>query len=331
MNIPLLIDAIVRQTTVLIAQLSTTAGLRAPLAQVANKVFLDLVTELRRQGVGRKVIADMFGLALRSYEQKVHRLTESATERGTTLWEVVLRHIQSASIVSRADVLERFSQDDATSVLGILSDLVSSGLIYKTGRGDSTVYRAAPRDELGEVFGKRDEAALTALVWITVFREGPIDLQGLLKLIRVDEDVLERALASLVDERRLSNEGLQFRAQSCFIPLGEPAGWEAALLDHYQAMVSAICAKLTTLGSPSTAGAGVGGSTFSFEVWQGHPHAVRVHQLLNSTRQQLAALWDEVESYNREQSLPSRYDRVTFYFGQSARAEGGDAENREEE
>ena len=40
MHVKLVIDSIVRQTTVLIAQIATTAGVRAPLAHVANQVFL---------------------------------------------------------------------------------------------------------------------------------------------------------------------------------------------------------------------------------------------------------------------------------------------------
>jgi hypothetical protein len=84
------VDAIVRQTTVLIAQLCTTAGIRAPLAQVAEQVFLGLARELEAQGVGRKVAADMFGLALRSYQKKLHRLSESSSVRNHTLWEAML-------------------------------------------------------------------------------------------------------------------------------------------------------------------------------------------------------------------------------------------------
>jgi hypothetical protein len=42
MNVQLIIDAIVRQTTILIAQVATTSGQRSPLAKVANQVFLDL-------------------------------------------------------------------------------------------------------------------------------------------------------------------------------------------------------------------------------------------------------------------------------------------------
>jgi hypothetical protein len=38
MTIELLIHAIVRQTTILIAQLATSMGVRAPLAQIANQV-----------------------------------------------------------------------------------------------------------------------------------------------------------------------------------------------------------------------------------------------------------------------------------------------------
>src|SRR6185369_747867 len=67
----------VRQTTVLIAQMATTAGARAPLAHTANSVFLDLARELKQQGLGSKVISDMFGLTLRAYDAKVARLTES--------------------------------------------------------------------------------------------------------------------------------------------------------------------------------------------------------------------------------------------------------------
>ena len=89
MRTQVLIDAVVRQTTVLIAQLATSGGVRAPLAHLASQVFLELARELEDQGVSRKVSADMFGLALRSYQRKTQRLRESATMRGRSLWESV--------------------------------------------------------------------------------------------------------------------------------------------------------------------------------------------------------------------------------------------------
>src|SRR5690348_16898574 len=99
MNSRLLVDSIVRHTMVLIAQLATTAGVRTPLAHLAGHVFLDLTQAIEQQGVGRKVVADMFGLALRSYQQKVERLSESATGRGVTLWEAVQRYLAEKQLL----------------------------------------------------------------------------------------------------------------------------------------------------------------------------------------------------------------------------------------
>src|SRR5215510_279292 len=128
MDAKLLIDAIMRQTTVLIAQLSTAAGIRAPLAHVADQVFLDLASEIEAQGVGRKVVADMFGLALRSYQRKVQRLVESSTEQERTLWEALLEMIQREGSLSRSDLQVRFGHDGAMAVASVLRDLVDSGL-----------------------------------------------------------------------------------------------------------------------------------------------------------------------------------------------------------
>ena len=85
----LLIDSIVRQTTVLIASLATAAGSRHSLAHVANQVLANLVAELKAQGVGNKVIADMFGMALRTYHRRVRAVGESQTEHGRSIWEAV--------------------------------------------------------------------------------------------------------------------------------------------------------------------------------------------------------------------------------------------------
>src|SRR5215212_8599284 len=116
MTIAPLIHAIVRQTTILIAQLATARGLRAPLAQIANQVFLDLVSELERQGVSRKVSADMFGLGLRTYRRKIQRLNESSTERGRSLWEVVLEFVRAQAFATRRDILKRFPHDEEALV-----------------------------------------------------------------------------------------------------------------------------------------------------------------------------------------------------------------------
>jgi hypothetical protein len=154
MNVSYLIDSIVQHTTVLIAQVATTAGVRAPLAHVANRVFLDLVTEIERQGVARKVVADMFGLALRSYQLKVQRLSESASDPGRTLWEAVYNFLKDSDVATRAEIMTRFASDDDGSIGSILNDLVETGRVYKTGRAHSSVYRLTSEEELtGELAG----------------------------------------------------------------------------------------------------------------------------------------------------------------------------------
>ncbi len=131
MSVKLLIDSVVQQTTVLIAQLSTAAGIRAPLSHVADQVFLSLAREIEAQGVGRKVAADMFGMALRAYQIKVQRLTESATTRDKTLWETVLEFVTEQGPVVRSRVLDRFSLDGERETIAVLTDLVNSGLIIR--------------------------------------------------------------------------------------------------------------------------------------------------------------------------------------------------------
>ncbi len=122
MNVRLLIDSIVRQTTVLIAQLATSGGVRAPLAHIANQVFLELARELDAQGVRRKVSADMFGMAIRAYHRKLQRLAESYTDRGRSLWEAMVEFIESREMVTREEVFRRFKRDDETVVRSVLPD-----------------------------------------------------------------------------------------------------------------------------------------------------------------------------------------------------------------
>jgi hypothetical protein len=129
---------IVRQTTVLLAQISTSAGLRSPHSHVANQVFFELARELEAQGVSRNVVADMFGLALRSYQLKMQRLAETAGVQ-PSLWQDVHERLERSS-VSRRELQSHFPLVEAKTMRAILHDLVDSGLAYKSGRGEDTVY-----------------------------------------------------------------------------------------------------------------------------------------------------------------------------------------------
>ena len=321
MNVTALIDAIVRQNTVLLAQLATTAGLRAPLAHLANQVFLDLVKELKSQGLGNKVIADMFGLALRTYHDRLRRLAESQTDGGQSLWEALNQYIQGRGTVLRADVLKRFHYDDEATVRGVLKDLVASGLVFQSGRGDGTTYRAASDEDVALATKSSQGEGLANLVWVAVNRFGPTTHAELEHVLALDAEPLQTALDSLLADGRVSaleQDGQRrYRCQNCVIPLGAASGWEAAVFDHYQAMVTALCTKLRRGGAPSSGRDWVGGSTYGFDVWLGHPHRDEVLGTLGRLRETLSELRAKVETYNADHPPPEAAERVISYLGQT--------------
>jgi hypothetical protein len=320
MNVKILIDSIVRQTTVLIAQLATSGGMRAPLAHVANQVFLELTRELDAQGVSRKVSADMFGMALRSYLRRIQGLTESSTERGRTLWEAVLDYLSQGEVRSRGQVLSRFSRDDQNLVRGVLHDLTESGLVFSSGGGADQVYRATTRAEQLQMGKLDDVAGLDALLWAFIYREGPVDRAALAEFAaghaaRIDQ-ALERLAA--LGKIRVSGAGdaRSYAAEKLEVLLDAEAGWEAAVFDHYRALVQTICQRFASGGQSGSAQGHVGGSTFTLDVWPGHPHAEEAYGVLARFRALHTELFERIERYNAAHGLPAEYDQVVIYGGQ---------------
>jgi hypothetical protein len=317
MTVELLIEAIVRQTTILIAQLATSGGSRAPLAQVADQVFLDLVHELERQGVSRKVSADMFGLGLRTYQRKIQRFLESSTDRGRSLWVAVLEYVQRATSVTRAQVLVKFASDDESQVRGVLRDLCESGLIATAGSGSRLSYRLRSEDELLRLRQAQSNDGLDELLWALVYREGPITLTDLRKT-HVDVAELEPALARLLAAGRVEQSSADgpYTARSLVLPLGSSVGWEAAVFDHFKAVVNTVTRRLGMDRKRPELADRVGGSTYTLDVWPGHPHAEQAYETLKKLRSQLTELRDQVERYNADHPVPERYTQVLMYVGQ---------------
>jgi hypothetical protein len=318
----MLIDAIVRQTVILIAQLSTADGVRSPLSHVADEVFIGLVQQLESQGLGKKVIADMFGLALRSYQQKVQRLGESATQRGETLWGAIHTFLTRVPTASRTEIIEQFKHDEPQNVRSILNDLVETGLVARSGRGNDTSYRVATDEELRELgtSASADMAeANAALVWVQVYHQSPVRRAELERLVPLTEAAISEALDRLVCDGRIRIEnrpdGVFCVAQQCLIPIGQAAGWEAAIIDHHRAVLNALACKVAGGSHVSRASDEIGGSTLSFDVWPGHPHETEVRKLLADVRDRIIPLWEKVETYNRDHPAEPNC-KVVFYCGQ---------------
>jgi hypothetical protein len=321
MTIEPLIHAIVRQTTILIAQLATARGVRAPLAQIANQVFLDLVNELERQGVSRKVSADMFGLGLRTYRRKIQRLNESSTERGRSLWDVVLEHVRQRGLVTRAELLIRFPDDDEALVRSVLHDLCESQLLFSSGSGPSTTYRAASEEELDALQRRRGTEGADELLVALMYREGPLTTKEIASRAQADPAVVEAALARLCAAGRIEQidrDGTKrYQAGALVIPLGAPVGWEAAVFDHFKAMVTTILHRLRENQQTAELVDRTGGSTYTIDVWKGHPLADEVYGTLGRMRTALTDLRARVDDYNRNNEIPDPHTRVVIYAGQT--------------
>jgi hypothetical protein len=309
----ILIDNIVRQTTILIAQLATSGGVRSPLAQIADRVFLDLARELDEQGISRKVSADMFGMALRSYRRRVRQLSESSTERGRSLWEAVLGFLSRSELVTREAVLKRFHRDEEALVKGVLNDLCETGLVLKLGSGSQAAYRAATPDEIAALRSSGD--GLHELVWVLIYREGPLDERELSARTSLGAEALTRCLGQLALDQRIERDAQgRYRAQAIVLPLGSSAGWEAALFDHFQAVVKTMVARLRRSADASSE-AESGGSTYTFSIWKGHPFEHEVRSFLQVFRARHSELRERIQAHNAAHARPPRFERVTVYGG----------------
>lgn len=320
MDSQVLIDQVVRQTMILIAQLATSGGARAPLAHIADRVFLELARELEAQGLSRKVTADMFGVALRSYRRRIQRLSESVTERGRSLWAAVLDFVPQDRLVTRGEVLTKFHLDEEVQVRAILSDLCESGLLLQLGRGATTAYRAATTSELAALDAATD--GLSQLLWLLIYREGPLTREALIERVRVEAGRVDAALEGLSESGRVLLCEQGYTSREVVVARNAAAGWEAAMLDHFQALVKTLCARLRGEGDPKTSG----GSTYSFDVAPEHPLAARVYGTLERVRSELSALRAEVERHNAEHPDEPARELVTIYIGQHVRSEAIESE-----
>ena len=327
MNTQLLVHGLVQQTMVLIAQVATVGGLRAPLARVANQVFLDLTAQLSAQGLGKHVIADMFGMALRTYHRKVRAVSESQTDQGRSVWEAVLEYIREHQPVSGRQVRERFRHDDAEVVTGVLGDLTHSGLTYKSGRAQDAVYRIADAADFSHQADANRREGEEYLVWLAIFRQGPLAASELAEALRMNEADCTRALDRLLAEGRVRElrdaDGVRYASERFDVPVGAEGGYEAALLDHFSALVAAICVKLRAGAARSQPDDATGGGTYTFAVWPGHPLEDEARSLLPRVRALVNDLRERVDRHNATLAEPTLETPVVFYMGQYVKSDEG--------
>lgn len=141
------INALVEQAMVLAAREATRDGARPSLAHVGELAFAALNRELQRQGVTTKVIADMLGLAPRTYHRRVEETRTGAVVARRTASEAVLELVRQEPGISAHQVKARLSHASPELLCSVLRDLVHSSLVVRSGWGDAASYRALWRGE----------------------------------------------------------------------------------------------------------------------------------------------------------------------------------------
>jgi hypothetical protein len=190
------------------------------------------------------------------------------------------------------------------------------------------VYRIADAADFGAPQAEGRREAEEYLVWLSIFRQGPIALIQLAEGLGLEEAQCLRALQRLLAEGRVTEqrdgEGVRYASARFDVPVGAEGGWEAAVLDHFQAMVAAVCVKLRAGTSRSQHHDATGGGTYTFDVWPGHPLEEEARATLVRVRAEVSGLRERVDKHNAANGRALQgHTPVVFYMGQYVKAEEG--------
>ncbi|MGC4087440.1 MAG: hypothetical protein QM756_06030 [Polyangiaceae bacterium] len=138
-------------------------------------------------------------------------------------------------------------------------------------------------------------------------------------MMRRTEDVAP-VVKRLIEAGRVEqNPSGQLATRDFVVPLGSSVGFEAAVFDHVQAVVQTICQRLNLAAFGSDRADVVGGSTYTFDVWPGHPLEAEVKAQLARVRRDCGELRQRVDEHNRGVERRPNYEQVITYVGQCVR------------
>src|SRR5262249_4703427 len=152
------------------------------------------------------------------------------------------------------------------------------------------------------------------LVWLAVYRNAPTTEEGVRTFTRLGAAACKAALDALVRSGRVvetrTANGSTYPADRFEVPLGAPSGWGAAVLDHFQAMVTTMITKLGAARAVGTSCDLIGGSTWSLDIWRGHPLEAEAKSLLARTRAAVEDLRTRIDEHNAAEACTAPRQRV---------------------
>jgi hypothetical protein len=165
--------------------------------------------------------------------------------------------------------------------------------------------------------------AVANMVWVAVYRHSPLSATALRQVLPADPALLTQAIEVLLGDGRVQRHErdgeVTYLCEQCYVPPGTPGGWEAAVFDHYQAVVTTICSKLMLSDRDAPEADEVGASTFRYDVWADHPLRGEVVTMLGRVREQMRDLRRRVEEHNASVAAPdeAKVEHHLAYVGQT--------------
>lgn len=319
-----LFRVLVSQSARLIARIITLTNARPNLAHLQEDFFYELSVHLQNYGVPRRVAADMFGLAMRSYLRRIKKYNDELSDREhqLSLWQIVYSKISESPDIQRQKLLDSFSFSHRDSVCSVLKHLCEAGLVTEHRRDGVISYSARERDanELDV-----DEVAQYLWVMIFVHDESSFPHEQLLDeaIPLFGEQMVSAGLDLLIDDGcvdKLLHDGTCSYSTVRSNP-EQPFGWLVAISIHLDSVFEAVITKLTMMQSEADLDADVRGGTWTFKLRGDHPFKDRVSHLFDGYQKNVKELFASVHQYN--ESHPDHDDsdeyQVDFYMGQGVR------------
>lgn len=323
MSEKVLFRALVSQSARLIARVITLTNARPNLAHLHEDFFYELSKHLQTYGVPRRVAADMFGLAMRSYLRRIRKYSNDLDyrEHQLSLWQIVYETISEKPGIQRQSLLDSFSFSQYDSVCSVLRHLCEVGLVVENKTNGHKCYNAC-RNNLTKI--SVDEVA--QYIWAMVFMHGETTYpySSLLREAGplFGEDLVSSALNVLVEDGyivQVDENGPSYSTVKN--NLEQPFGWLVAVTIHIDSIFEAIVTKLSLLHEESQHQIDVRGGTWTFRLHHNHPFKKRIESLFDSYEKQIKELFVLVRTHN--DSIATQHDdeefQIDFYMGQGVR------------
>ena len=149
-------------------------------------------------------MADMFGAPLRTFQRRAAAAEEDWRLDNRSLWQRIYTEIRKRPVVLRNELLATFYRADESVVRGILLELSDSGLVFRSGSGDRTAFRAASDEELEALGLAPLDNGNRHYVWLTIYQHKPATLDTLATVSGLPRSDVQAEVEALVAENLVS-------------------------------------------------------------------------------------------------------------------------------